>query len=74
MNQQEFITELESIVMTKKGSLTPESILDDINWDSMAALEYQALADDKLELQLDPTDIGICRTVGDLCKLAGISA
>ena len=73
MNQQEFIAEIEAIVMTKKGSLTLESVLDDVNWDSMAALEYQALVDEKLDLQLDPTDIGICRTVGDLCKLAKVA-
>ncbi len=73
MNQQQFIEELENIVMTKKGSLSPDSALDDINWDSMAALEFQALADEKLGKQLDPTEIGICRTVGDLAKLAGVS-
>ncbi len=74
MNQQQFLEELENIVMTKKGSLTPDSVLDDINWDSMAALEFQALADEKLGKTLDPTDIGLCRTAGDLAKLAAITA
>ena len=69
MNQTQFLEELENIVMAKKGSLSTESVLDEVNWDSMAALEFQALADEKLGLQVDPTDIGICRTVGDLCKL-----
>lgn len=74
MNLQQFLEEIENIVMIRKGRLTLESMLDEINWDSMAALEFQSMAEEKLDLQLDPTAIGECRTVGDLGKLAKIAS
>lgn len=73
MNRQQFLEEVENIVMISKGRLTLESMLDEINWDSMAALEFQSMAEEKMDLQLDPTAIGACRTVGDLCTLAKIA-
>lgn len=73
MNLQQFLEEIENIVMIRKGRLTLESMLDEINWDSMAALEFQSMAEEKLDLQLDPTAIGACRTVADLGKLANIA-
>ena len=73
MQRQQFFEEVEQIVMISKGRLTPESMLDEINWDSMAALEFQSMAEEKLGLQIDPTEIGACRTLSDLCKLANIA-
>ena len=72
MNRQQFLEEIEHIVMISKGRLTADSMLDEINWDSMAALEFQSMAEEKLGVQVDPTEIGTCRTVGDLCKLAKV--
>ena len=72
MNRQQFLEQIENILMIKKGRIGPDSLLDEINWDSMAALEFQSMAEEKLGLQIDPTEIGSCRKVGDLCTLAKI--
>jgi acyl carrier protein len=72
MNRQQFLEEIASIVMIRKGRLTADSLLDEINWDSMAALEFQSMVSEKLKIQLEPTDISECSKVLDLCKLAKI--
>ena len=61
---------LEGVLQIDAGTLTPESTLDDLeSWDSMGVLEFQALADEELEVQVEPTAIGNCRSVDDLWKL-----
>jgi len=74
MNQQELITKLEKIAMVEEGSLTTDSLLKDLKWDSMMALEFQALADEDLNLQLEPTEINVAVSVGDLCKLVSVTS
>ena len=74
MNQQEFIAEFERIVMADEGTVSTDSALKDLKWDSMAALEYQALADEQFGMQLEPTAISIAVTVGDLCKLVKLES
>ena len=59
MNLQQFLEEIENIVMIRKGRLTLDSMLDEINWASMAALEFQSMAEEKLDLQLDPAAISL---------------
>lgn len=69
MDLDTFLDELATIVMADKGSLTTASVLKDQRWDSMAALEYQAIADEHFGKQLGDDDISVCVTVADLCKL-----
>ena len=74
MNQKELITKLEQIAMVDEGTLTPATELKDLKWDSMMALEYQALADEELNLQLEPTAINVAVTVADLCELVNVTS
>ncbi len=69
MDAQTFLDELAGIVNADKGSLTGESVLKDYRWDSMSALEYQAIADEHFGKELSADEISVCRTVADLADL-----
>ncbi|QDU68445.1 phosphopantetheine-binding protein [Engelhardtia mirabilis] len=70
MDRNQFVAALESALQIDKGILTPETVLDSLeSWDSLGVLEFQALADEELNVQVEPTEIGVCRTVEDLWKL-----
>ena len=58
-----------------EGTLTGGEKLEHLeNWNSMAVLEYIALADTAGAGQLSPRQIRDCDTVADLLKLAKIAA
>lgn len=70
MNRQQFLEALEQAIMLDKGALTPTTVLGELDsWDSMAVLEFQAMADEHFDIQVEPEDIGNCKTVDDLCVL-----
>ena len=72
MNRTEFLDKLTEALFMEKGSLKPEQALKDAKWDSMHSLEYQALVDELFDERVDPTAIGDCETVADLCDLAKV--
>jgi len=74
MKRTEFLDKLTEALFMDKGSLQPENVLKDINWDSMHSLEFQALVDELFDEQVDPVAIGDCTTIGDLCDLAKIES
>ena len=56
------------------ATLKPDMALKDVaSWDSMAVLEFQALADVELKLVLQPDQISACETVSELCELVSES-
>ena len=70
MNQQEFLAAIEKALVMDEGTLESTKVLTEIeSWDSMAVLEFQAIADEEFGVQVDPTAIGNCETVGDLWNL-----
>ena len=70
MNQKEFLSAIEKAMVLEEGSLGTDKVLEDLeSWDSMAVLEFQAIADEEFGIQVDPTAIGSCKTVGDLWGL-----
>ena len=70
MKQDELLTALEKTLNLEAGALAPGKILEDLDgWDSMAVLEFQAIADEELGVQVDPDAITSCKTVADLCGL-----
>ena len=72
MTEQQFLNKLEEAIGLDAGTLAPEVVLEELDsWDSMAVLEFQAMADEELELILEPTAISACDTVADLVKLLG---
>ena len=74
MDQPTFLNQLATIVNADQGSLKTDSQLKDFRWDSMAALEYQAIAEEHFGKLLGNDEISVCRTVGDLCKLVDLPA
>lgn len=49
MNLKEKLTLIEEALDTEENTLTPETVLDDVDsWDSIAALSIIAMMDDNL--------------------------
>lgn len=72
MNRREFLDKLEDALAIPRGTLAPEKRLKDIpQWDSVAVVEFQALSDEKLGVELQPQRIADAATVADLLALAG---
>ena len=72
MKAAEFLREIESALEIGEGSLPEGAALADLDfWDSMAALTFITLADEKLGLNVPGDRIAGCGTVGDLLSLLG---
>jgi acyl carrier protein len=70
MSEEEFRAALEKMLEMRPGSITAGQALDEIaSWDSMAALEVIALADQKLGTVLSAEALMECRTVKELTDL-----
>jgi len=68
MTHTELITALS--VMLNRTDLGPELQLSAIStWDSVAVVEFQALADEQLGIEIPPTQLAECRSVADLIAL-----
>jgi len=58
---------MERALGMDEGSLAlTQDIAELEDWDSMAVLEFQAIADEEFGLQIDPTSLETVKTVGDL--------
>jgi acyl carrier protein len=72
MTKPEFLRLLEGQMEISEGSLNENERLIDIEgWDSMAALLFMALADEKLGVTVVGNDIAKSKTVSDLLALLG---
>jgi acyl carrier protein len=72
MKNKEFLGALEEALEVPEGTLKPEATLDALGcWDSMAALVFMSLADQKLQLAISAADLQKCQTVQDLLGLLG---
>ena len=70
MTRQAFLHELEEQLELPSGSLREEDKLSDLeSWDSMAAVLFIALADEKAGVTLSGSQIAGSKTVGDLLSL-----
>lgn len=69
MNQKEFFALLEDILEIDEGSLTPETDLQAVGWDSLADVSFIAAVDSQLGMTLDPNHLSQSKTVQDLLKL-----
>lgn len=71
MTKEEYIQELEFVLETEDGELSPETELKYLDgWDSTGQLGMVALLD-RLGAMATVTDIRACQTVADLIRLAG---
>jgi len=72
MTRQEFLSSLDKTLDLPAGTLTGAENLDDLeNWDSLAMMDYIALADSN-GVKLSPRQIRECERVDDLARLARV--
>ena len=70
MTKNEFIGDLAEMLETKADAIQIGSALTDLeNWDSLAVLNFIALADAKYSLSISPPQLQQCTTVADLFNL-----
>ena len=72
MTRDQFVRELEDSLEIPVGTLARRRTLEDPTyWDSMSALTFMALADEKLQVTLTGDQVLKCKTVDDLLALVG---
>lgn len=70
ISEQEALNWIAGIFEAPPGSLTPETIREDIPaWDSMGVLMLMAAMDEKFGIVLQDTDIKNMRNVGDILSV-----
>ena len=73
MDRQKLLSDLDEILELKSGTLTGAEALDDLaTWDSLAVMNFIALASDQFELTLSPRQVVPSRTINDLMQLVGM--
>mgnify|MGYP002509963822 FL=1 len=66
MENREKIAKLEEMMELEEGSLTEETLLDDVDeWDSVAAISYIALLDEEFGVSISAKEIKSFKTVAD---------
>ena len=64
---------MDNLLELPEGTSTGTENLDDLeNWNSLAMVEYIALADSNGGVKLSPRQIRDCNTIDDLARLARI--
>ena len=72
MTREQFVRELEESLEIDAGTLVRVRTLDNPDyWDSMSALTFMALADEKLQITLSGDQVVKCKTVDELLALLG---
>ncbi len=70
MRVDELYRKLEGLLDLPAGSVKGEQELHMLkSWDSLAILEFMALADSDFKSAVQPADIASCRTVQDLANV-----
>lgn len=73
MSVQEFLSLLEGHLDMPQGALKEHQTLAGLNgWDSMAAVVFMALADERLGITLSGNDIAKAKKVDDLLSLVRV--
>jgi len=72
MTRTEFLKELEDQLGLPGGTLVDSQRLDHVEgWDSMAAVIFMAVADEKMGVAVSGDQIAKAKTVDDLLSLLG---
>ena len=67
MNLQEKLTLIEEVLDVAEGSLTPETLLAEVDeWDSIAALSLVVMLDEKFEQTVSGAQIKALESVNDI--------
>lgn len=73
MTTSEFLNEIETIIEAEHGSITVDKQISSLaGWDSMSIISFIAMADAKLQVAVDITELAACKTIGDLTILVGV--
>ena len=72
MTKEQFLRALEGQMEIPAGSLRGDDVMRDLSvWDSMAAVLFIALADEKLGVAVSGDQIANSKTIDDLMSLLG---
>jgi acyl carrier protein len=72
MTRDEFLRNLEQELNLQEGNLSESQELTQIDgWDSMAAVLFIALADEKMGVTISGSQVARSRTLADLLSLLG---
>lgn len=72
MNRADFTRLIEELLEQPAGSLNGRAELEAVNWDSLKALEFIDLVDQKFDgYQVSPDALAQCASVDDLVDLMG---
>jgi acyl carrier protein len=69
MTQQEKITAIEQIFEVEPGSISGETVLETLQWDSMSMLSVIALANEHFHKRISGTQIKAFKTVNDIMEV-----
>lgn len=70
MTNEEKITILEELIEVDEGTLTPETLLSNIEeWDSVSFLSFMAMMDEKFGKVVTGSEIKTKETISDLMAL-----
>ena len=70
MNEQLFLANMEELFESDPGSVSLDQMLADTGkWDSLNFITFLAMAHSKYGVRVAPSDLKICKTIGDLQKL-----
>lgn len=64
-----FLIELAESIELQEGSLTVDTKISDIDWDSLAVISCIALADEQFNIMLSGDELSKIETIGDIFKL-----
>lgn len=64
-----FLAELAEMVGAEPGTLTAESSLEELQWDSLAVVGCIAAIDDHYSVTVNGEALGNCGTVGEILGL-----
>ena len=74
MPRDEFLKKLDELLELAPGTLHGSERLEELErWDSVALMEFIALADSNGSGSLSPRQLANCNTVDDLLKSAGVA-
>lgn len=69
MEQDEFIQIVQEILEVPAGTVTLDSDLRALGWDSLADISFIATIDEKLAITLDPLLLAACENPAELLSL-----
>ena len=72
MKKNQFITLLEDMLEVDTGSLNGDENLDDLPWDSLSIVSFIALADEHLNIMVDPQALSEAKSLSEVLVLINL--